>query len=252
MDGVGVVRRDQKALGEPTAIGRLVQAKGGAEAQQRIRKEIGVSALLGAAAHLLVVKDAEDRRALPFSGLQEALGAGIGALQIVQARRREILLLQTPDRAGCAGIELQVGGDDVLLPGADALGHQGGQALAALGAARQGQHVGLHVIALVLVGAAIHVDGDVGDQKEILFQVHQPGHQPIPLPDDHTSGGGEGPIQPGGHQHAAVALHAQLGVGPRRAHGLELLELEAGGVGVGGHEHKAGEIRLRDPECDQG
>ena len=166
MDGMGIVRRDEEAGGQ--ACGRqLIQAQRGAEAQQRIREEIGVGALLGAAAHLLVVKDAEDRRALPFSGPQEALRRQPKTHCRSSSRGAEINSSPAPQTVpGRAGIELADPWITSPPPGRRGLGHQGRQALPP-SRCRSGQHVGLDVIVLPVVGAAVHVDGQVRDQQQI-------------------------------------------------------------------------------------
>lgn len=65
---------------------------------------------------------------------------------------------------------------------------------------------------MAAVQRAVHVDGQRWDDQQITVQVNQAAFQRTGgfIPHQHTPGGGERTVQPGGHNHSAVAFHVQL------------------------------------------
>ena len=95
------------------------------------------------------------------------------------------------------------------------------------------EHVLLHFPLFMLVHAAVHMDRDGGndehgavDRDELLCEV-------AVLRDEETSCDGEGTVEPGRHDHAAVALDIELHIGA--VCDLRILfDLEGRGVAVRG------------------
>ena len=94
MQGMGIVRRDHKAVGQSLPV---VHPQACANPRKGIQQEGGICALLGVGANLLVVKDAAHGNALALLGLEETLHGGPGALQVVQGPGREVLPFRAPD-----------------------------------------------------------------------------------------------------------------------------------------------------------
>ena len=247
MHRVGVVRRDHEA-GRDTAV--EVPPERLADAPKRVRQKVRVGALLGGAAHLLVVKEAEQRGVSPGLRREEALKAAEGALQVVQPGGGDVLLVRTEADAGCAGIEIEIGGDQILRPDTRGFGGDGLHASRGLLAAEQGQHVDFDVVLSAVVGRAVHVNGQIRDQREIALNVDKPRDELSALAHRDPAGHGQRPVQPGSAEHGAVALHTQTGIYARGG-GIGLAaQLEQRRVQVRGHHQKAGELALRHTEGD--
>ena len=73
MDGMGVVCRDEEALGEHAQISLFADPQRERDAAERVGEQAGCRALLRLAADLFVVKCAEDRHAARSFGGQESL-----------------------------------------------------------------------------------------------------------------------------------------------------------------------------------
>ena len=98
------------------------------------------------------------------------------------------------------------------------------------------------------------MDGYVGDQHQIPVNVQQTGLDALVGFDQHAAGNAQGTVQPGGDEHAAVALRSQAGVGAGQF--TVFLDLEGGTVQMGcAHHEAAGLLALlkdRDLEGDEG
>ena len=248
MDGMGIVRRDEEAGRQAAA---QIRAQALRRPGQHILQEGGAGALFGAAAHLFIVKDAEHREACPLRRPEEALRAAEDALQIVQSRGGDVLFRRAPDGAGSAGIEEEVLCQHILLLHAQSISNEGVKLLRSRRVSEEGEHVSIGVKLFAVVGAAVHVDGHMGDEQQIPIHVQELSADLLPFPHDGAARHGEGPVQPGGADHAAVLFHVQPGVHSRRGHRCMLLDLEAGGVRVGGHHEKALPLPFRDAEGDE-
>ena len=84
--GMGVVGGDEEAACHGGAVLLLRSAAGVVDAVQHVIEEGRGRALLGAAADLLVVKDAADRNTVGVLCREEALHAAERAFQIVELR----------------------------------------------------------------------------------------------------------------------------------------------------------------------
>ena len=153
-------------------------------------------------------------------------------------------------RAPAPAVEEQILAQHVLRADAGSLGGQGQDGGVGILAAEQGNGVHVGLILHAVVGAAVHVDGHAGDHQQIAVDVHQLLRNGTVLPDEETARRGQGTVEPGGHQHTAVFLgvQAHIAVVPQLR---VLLELEGGGVAVGGGHHEAAGKGLRHMEGDE-
>ena len=100
VNGMGVVCREHKTGGNGHFVFFLATSKAAADPFQNILKEGGICALLGGASYLLSVEHTADRNALSIVSLQEAVHAGIGALEINQPGTGEKFPVGSPDGGG--------------------------------------------------------------------------------------------------------------------------------------------------------
>ena len=249
MHGVRVVRRHHEAVCGAAQIIALVKPERKADAPQHVGEKARIRALLAGAAYLFVVENAQSRQTGRIAGLEEAAQAAEHALQIVEPGRGDEFVLRAPDRAGRAGIEKQILREKFLLFHAEGFR---GESVGAFrtGEREQRRHVRAHIVALAFVRAAVHVDGEVGDQRDGASEVQQPRDEFAPLAQRDAPGNRERAVQPRGAEHPAVFFHAQSHVAVGRDNGV-LLELEAGRIAVRGGEQKADRGRLRHAEGDQ-
>ena len=251
--GVGVVGAQHKAVGQRAlhalgAVGHRV-----IDAPEHIAQKQAVRALARAAADLLVVQHRPNRRAGGVSlgrGRQEGIQRCGRALQVVDARGHEIFARGANDGRRLPHIQRQVPVDHVGLGHAQRFGQQGGQRAAALGAVQR-LHVHLGVIAVAVVDAAVHVRRQRGDHGQVAVQVDQPRRQRAVRPaHQHPPGHRKRPVQPGGHVHAAVAFHIELGA-PGGGHGC-VLDAPGGRIAVAGRDAPAADGVRRDAPGDDG
>ena len=95
------------------------------------------------------------------------------------------------------------------------------------------------------------MDRHVGDHQQVLVHVDQLLLDIVPLLHHHLTRHGQGTVQPGGAQHAAVPLRVEAHVGFGALQLRVFLDPEGGGVGVAGGDHEAPGLSRRDPEGDQ-
>ena len=101
------------------------------------------------------------------------------------------------------------------------------------------------------VAAAVKVDAQGGDHRHGTVDVHQPGVQAVLGAHQHPACHAQGPVQPGGHDHAAVALHRQAFASGRG--GLGGFQPPARVVRVGdGHPPSADAVLRHPPGHDGG
>lgn len=210
VDAVGVVGGDHEASRDHGHGFIIAVSEGSGETLQGIRKEGGAGALRGGAANFFVIEEGVDGDVFLLLPLREAAEAGEGALQVVELRRGDEFSLFAPDGTGDAAVEDEVMREDVfgfhLGSGGDDVHERGLRA----GHAIEREHVLLHFPIFMLVHAAVHMDRDGGDDEhgavdrdELLCEV-------AVLRDEETSCDGEGTVEPGRHDHAAVALDIEL------------------------------------------
>ena len=89
----------------------------------------------------------------------------------------------------------------------------------------------------------------IGDDHQILIDIHQLHLHTLRGLNHHTAGHTQGPVHPCGHDHAAVALGGQTDILVLQL--AVLLDLEGGSVGVAGGHHEALGLALRQTEGDQ-
>ncbi len=146
VDSVGVVGGDHKAAGHG-AEGILPGASGGFyDAGQGVLQEGGASALLGAAAHLLVVKDAVHRHVSRVDRGQKAFQRCKGALEVIQPRGGDKIMVRAPDAARVPVIKEQLRAGDVRSGHTGSLCHKLHKPPPGSAVAHKGQHILLDVI----------------------------------------------------------------------------------------------------------
>ena len=72
--------------------------------------------MAGTAAHLLIMEDCQHRDAAALRRLQKALEAGEDALKVIQSGPRHKLFVNPAQHSFRPRIEIQIGGEQVLLP----------------------------------------------------------------------------------------------------------------------------------------
>ena len=194
--GMGVVGGDEEAACHGGAVLLLRSAAGVVDAVQHVIEEGRGRALLGAAADLLVVKDAADRNAVGVLCREEALHAAERAFQIVELRRGEVFVLRAEHRALFTQIEEQIVAENVVCIDARRLGGQLQEAALGVRAAEQG--IGVHIRQQLhaVVGGAVHVDGNTRDDEQVAVDVHELRDDLSALTDDEPSGCGKRTVEP--------------------------------------------------------
>ena len=231
VQGMGVVRADQKALGQQPGKGQVQSLTDAAEG---VAEQGGAGPLGGAGAYLFAVKGAEHGDGTAGPGAEEALQAAPHALQVVQRGGGEPGLVQPPHRGLLADIQVQVVAQN---PAPGGLLQQRPEFALCVGAPQQGQHIGDGIPLEALVDLAVHVNGHIGNQQQIPVNVNQPAFRALLRLHHHPSGDGQRTVQPGGKDLPAVALHGNPGIGAGEL--SVFLYLEAGTVRVGGAHQKA-------------
>ena len=120
MQGMGIVRGNQEAVCRQL---RQLPAHSLADAPRHVLQKGGVGSLAAAAAHLLMVKETEQRHGGSLLRLQESLEAAEGALQIVQPGTAHQLFLRSQQRRRRSGIEEQVRCHHVFRGNSKGTGH---------------------------------------------------------------------------------------------------------------------------------
>ena len=242
--GVGVVGTDQEGLGQQPVF---IQGKGLGNPGDGLAQQGGACTLGGAGAHLFAVQGGEEGNGPAGAGVQEALEAAPDAFQIIQRGAGQEALVQAPYAGLLADVEEQVVAQD-FAPGL--LFQHSCELPLVLGGGQQRQHIGDGIPLVAVVGLPVHVNGHVGDQQQVPVNVQQAAFGPVLGLHQHPAGNAQGPVQPGGQNLPAVALHGQPGV-----HALDLtvlFQLEGGAVRVGGADEKAQGFSLRHPEGQHG
>ena len=261
---MGIVRRDHEAAGKrPRELSLrqrtcLTSREAGGDPAERVLQEGRSGALLRGAPHLLVVKDAAHGNALCRLRCDESQDRRVGALEVVEARRRQKAVLRPPDCSLLPVVQEQVHAAQVLFLFAGSLRHRTEEGLSFTAHTIKREQVFLRVIGKAFVHLAVHVDRHIRDQQKIPVHVHQPAVQAaVPLHDD-PARRGQRPVEPGCEQHPAVFLHIQFDVDVLHPDLRVLLDLEGRRITVACHDLKprrgAGIARvfLRQPEGDQG
>ena len=230
---MGVVSRDQQRALQGAGKG----ISGGQQALQHLFEEGAVGAAAGGGAHFLVIGADQYGVFVALVG-QQGFQTGIAGQQIVQARGGDEIVFQADQGSGLDVIEAQFEIQHLGVVEAVLLLQAGGQQGAEV-APLAGRHLGqdrrqfvLGIDGPALVGFAIEVDGQVGNDRQRLAEVDQSTLHPAAGAKGHPARQGQVAVEPGRHQHAAVDLDAQL----PEALPLQLrlrLDLEAGAVGMG-------------------
>ena len=246
MVSVGVVDAQGKGRGN----GPLVfPTKTAADPLQGILKEGGVGPLLSQASHLLIVESSKDRKTTAFLSLQESQEGGIAGGKVVELRRREILPVESdPSRLVAVGQE-EVEGKDAVLVDGKLVGEE--LVEVELLHADQGKHVLGGIEAHALVDGAVHVNAEVRNQKEVPVRRKEEALKLSFLLDNDPSRDGQGPVHPGGVDHATIGLDVE----DDSIDGLDDrigFDLEGRGIGVDAGEDKSLLLQIRRrPESDE-
>ena len=240
MDGVAVVGAEQQAVGAGADALLLRHTKALLNAGQHIAHQAALCALPAGRAHFLVVEHHPDVAAARFltAPLQETIQGGIGTFQVVDAAGHEIFALQAHTLGLFGDAEHQVGGQDVLClsPG---FGGKGVLQAAALGP-EDGLQVHLGVV----------VQAGVGHAGQCPLRVYQTALHAVGGAHQQAACHAQGPVEPGGHQHAAIALH--LGAGKAVVGPVQRLDAPGGRVTVAGCGVPAGERAFGHPPGQNG
>ena len=169
------------------------------------------------------------------------LEAGEHTLQIIQSGRRDKFLFHTQKGSRNYWIQIQVRGEEVLLPHACRLRNKTAES-ALFTAAEDRQQVHGRIQFRSFVDAPVHVDGHAGNHQQIAVHIHQFCAEQLTLPHDYPSGNRQGPVQPRAVNHPAVGLHAQPHTAAGRGHLRLLPYLERGRIAVGGGNHEAADL----------
>ena len=251
VDAVGVVSGNHEAPcdhGHGLVIG-VAQAHG--EAGQHIVKECGAGALGGGTSHFFVVEEGIEGNIFLLLALGETAEAGECTLQVVELRRGNKFLLFAPQGAGHAAVEEEVMSEDVFgfhFRSRCHHIHEGG--LATIHAIER-EHVFLHLPLFVLIHAAIHMDGYVRNHQHGAVHGHQLFSEMAILGDDEPTGYREGTVEPGAHEHAAVAFYIEAYIGAV----VELrifFDLEGRRIAVGSGDVEGLCFAFRDGEGHEG
>ena len=241
MHGVGVVAGQEETA---RRHGAQRQSQCVTDALQRLPQEGGGRSLLGLAAHLFIVKQAVHGGALTLPRRQKTLQGCKRTLKVIQSRRGNIA---APFHARLGIIQKQVVGQQILFRHPGSFGDTAAEtALFTV----QRLHIHGEIVLGAVVGVPVHVDGHVGDQRQIVMQIDQAHGNAVLRPHHGTPRHAEGAVHPAGAQHPAVALHAQ----PCLILPCQLrvfLDLERGTVTVGGSHHKPHRPSFRQAERNQ-
>ena len=221
---------------------RLSQSQG--DAAQHIVKQGGIGALFGGAAYLLVVKDTAQRDAMQGFDVaaQKRLQGGVGAFQVIQLGRGDILPIFAPNGAGHPVVEEQVGVQNLLLLYPGGAGDLCKESAGSFPIPVQGKHIHLRIVFYPVVGLAVHMDGHIGDEHHIPIHLHQPGGNPIAGAHHNPSGYRQRAVHPGGAEHSAIHLGIELGiVSPHRDFRVGF-DLKGRGIAVAGDNLKSGPV----------
>ena len=236
---MGVVGGNQEASRNSLQVFLLVFPQGEADPLQHIRQKRGVSTLLGKASHFLVVKNAADGHTAGISlTAKKALHDGEGALQVIQPGGGQVLLIGAPDGAGSAAVQEQIRSQDIFRLNTQLIGNEPGKLpLGPLVSQKRDQiFLGMILVAAVYLG--IHMDGQTGHHQQVPVDIDQAGFQSVPGFYHGPAGHGQGTVKPGSADHASVPFHVQFHIAAFRFKILFFLDLEAGGIAVGGADLK--------------
>ena len=251
MHGVRVVGRNHEAGGHGGARLRVGRAERGGDAVEYVAKERRICPLLRAGANLFVVEHGENLRVRLRRGFEERAKRRVRAFQIVNAAAGEILVIRAPDAAGHAVIQEQVACDDLLGLCAAAGGDFLREPAAGRFVAVERDHVDLRVEVVAGIDIAVEMNGHVWDERRVAAEIDEPRMQARFILDDGAPGDGKRPVQPGGHDHAAVALDVEAHVFAARFIFGEGLEFESRGIAVAGDDLERREAAFRHAQRKQ-
>ena len=171
-----------------------------------------------------------------------------GALEVIDAAGHEILAVQAHADSLLTGGEDKVSVKDVLGLHAGLRGQDLFQVSAL--AAEDGLQIDLRVILHAVVQVAAEVDAEVGDAGQRTVGADQTTLDAALGAHQQTACHGQWTVEPGGHDHAAVAL--DLGLGEDLVLRVELLDTPGGRVAVAGGCVPAGQLTLGHTPCQHG
>ena len=97
----------------------------------------------------------------------------------------------------------------------------------------------------------VEVDAEVGDDSQRPVGVDQQALDAVLRADQNAARHAQGTVQPGGHDHAAVALGLRLGKDCVLA-AVQLLDAPGGRIAVAGGDMPTGQLALGHPPCQHG
>ena len=247
---MAVVAGEHHTLGQHPAIVGCGQAQGLADGRQGIGQESRFRALLGAGPNFLVVKYRQYRNEIPLPGHQKALGARKHAGQVIQPGRGDELSLRAPNGTGLVVVNEQICGQNLFRAAAGLFGNLPAEGALGVGPAVERIQVPGSVIFRIAVDFPIQMNGHIGDQHGVLFQIYQTGPDASALLYQHPSRHTEGPVQPAGVDHSAVALHRQTGIGAIQLR--MLTQAKTWRIGMRTRQQEPSWCLGRQPECQQG
>ena len=233
MGGVAIVGAQQQAVGAGTDALLPGHAQLFLNAGQHVGHQGALCALPAGGAHLLVVEH-NPHVAPAFllaAALQEAPQGGVGAFQVIDAAGHEVFALQAHALGLFTGAEHQVSIHDVLSLDPGLLSQsvpQGGTRLT-----KDGLQIHLRVVLHAVVQVMVEVDAEVGDDSQRPVGVDQQAPDAVLRADQNAARHAQGTVQPGGHDHAAVALGLRLGKDCVLA-AVQLLDAPGGRIAVAG------------------
>ena len=251
VNGVAVIGRCHQAGGQHTALFACTCPQLFTDALDHFLHKGGACALLGGAAHFLVVKNRTQGDHVLVFGFADRLGAGPCALQIVQLGAGDKFVFCAPNAARLAQIQKQIACQQLLRLYPCRLGDQVFQRSGAGGLAVNRQHIDLRVQGAAIVHAAVHVDRHVRDQQKIPVDVHKAGKHTAALLHAHTACNGKRAVHPRFQNGAAIFFHIQAHI-VLVAQLCDILQLHGRGIAVGCGDHKAGGLFRRHTKRHHG
>ena len=251
MGGVAVIGTQQQGVGAGADALLFRHAQALLNAGEHVCKQGAAGPLTAGGTDFLVIKHDPDIAAALFlaAALQKAPQGGVGALQVVDAARHEILAVQAQTLGFLPGAEDDVGVHDLF--GLDTGFPRQHSPQAAACRAEDGLQIDLGVILHAVVQVTVEVDAEVGDAGHGAVRVDQTALNAAFRLHQHAAGHAQGAVQPGGHDHAAVTLGLRLGkhfiLGA-----VQFLDPPGGRIAVAGRRVPAGQRALGHPPCHDG
>ena len=228
---VSIVAGHEEAVGNLTAIVVAI----GDDAAKNIGKQGGCCALLGLASHFLVVKEAVDGEVFVVRRFQKSGERGKSALQIVKTGSRDEV---APFHTRLGVIDKQIGGENVLLVHGCRFGDAIAEGAFLPIGAKKGKHIHRGVVGGAVVGVAVHVDSDTGNDGAGVPQVNELNIHAALGTYRNASRDRQRSVHPRGTKHAAVFFGGKAHIAAVGKLGV-FLDLEARAVAMGGGHHEA-------------